>query len=486
MFVKSIIAGILFGFLAYIFFFYYNIKQTSVEDDLEQNIILSWKNKVKFPATRFRKLAVGINSNVDYIVPGLDLLKKLGLTPGDMKDHKILLSLNELQETFFHFFAKGSAAERVYDNPDVFGQIRQTAESLDTIEQYIGGNAALIAAQTAALFPNVKILFVGPVGPQLRSLMPDAIEIPESSRIASDEVHLIMEYQVGDSWGGVVTTVANRFISSYDESNSQLTMLDTFFEGVNTFQPDLIVISGLHLLDGQAAEFSGAKVRTLVAHLQAVPHLDPIHLEFASMTNQAFVKQLVHEVLPNIDSLGLNEQELFVSSAACGGPHSSDLGAEGQPVIHKVTDIILWLLKTFGQSETHPQSRLTRIHFHSLTYHIIGTKGLVWNNIQSAVAAGASRASHQACDVEELNSDIVDIKIPLRYKLFTGDEERDFNSSEPVTYFTREGYHFAFSPVLVCKKPLKTVGLGDAISATGLMYSEFMVKNTHLYGDDFF
>ena len=182
--------------------------------------------------------------------------------------------------------------------------------------------------------------------------------------------------------------------------------------------------------------------------------------------------------MPNINSLGLNEQELFLSTAACDGPHSIEYGNEGQPEIHKVTDILLWLLKTFGHSENNPQSRLTRIHFHSLTYHIIGTVGTLWGNLKSAVAAGASRASHQACDVDELNSDIIDIKIPLQFKLFTGDQVRNFNSSDPVTDFTKEGFNFAFSPVLVCKKPLKTVGLGDAISATGLMYSEFIVKNS--------
>jgi hypothetical protein len=31
-------------------------------------------------------------------------------------------------------------------------------------------------------------------------------------------------------------------------------------------------------------------------------------------------------------------------------------------------------------------------------------------------------------------------------------------------------------PVLVCKKPVRTVGLGDTISATGLKYSAFKRK----------
>ena len=178
--------------------------------------------------------------------------------------------------------------------------------------------------------------------------------------------------------------------------------------------------------------------------------------------------------MTGVDSLGLNEQELSFSSQAVGGPHHDDyLTRSDQPEIHKMSDMVLWLLQTYGYSKNNPKSRLTRVHFHSLTYHIIGVVPDAWTNSESAIAAGTRLAGRQACDVGDLSPEEVDLRIPDSFKLFSGDIERQFNHTNPVLSWTRKGLHFVFSPVLVCHEPKRTVGLGDAISATGLMYSQF-------------
>lgn len=55
-----------------------------------------------------------------------------------------------------------------------------------------------------------------------------------------------MEYyfQVGEKWGDSVAPVATRFITSHDLANSQVRYLETFFDNVAAFNPDLIVLSG--------------------------------------------------------------------------------------------------------------------------------------------------------------------------------------------------------------------------------------------------
>lgn len=78
--------------------------------------------------------------------------------------------------------------------------------------------------------------------------MPKTVEIPTSCHISQDEVHLIMEYKVGEQWGGTVAPVANRFITSHDESNAKVVMLEPFFESIKSFQPDLIILSGQYVL----------------------------------------------------------------------------------------------------------------------------------------------------------------------------------------------------------------------------------------------
>ncbi|KAH3833867.1 hypothetical protein DPMN_107183 [Dreissena polymorpha] len=180
------------------------------------------------------------------------------------------------------------------------------------------------------------------------------------------------------------------------------------------------------------------------------------------------------QVASEVSSIGLNEQELTFASYVGGGPHASYYNErEGQPEIHKISDMVLWLLKTYGYSKKNPTSRLTRVHFHSLTYHIIGSLPDVWFNSESAVAAGTRIAGRQACDTKALSPEDIELRIPKTFKLFSGSHDIIFDENNPVFSWEKDGFHFVFSPVLVCINPSKTVGLGDAISATGLMYSSF-------------
>ena len=44
----------------------------------------------------------------------------------------------------------------------------------------------------------------------------------------------------------------------------------------------------------------------------------------------------------------------------------------------------------------------------------------------------------------------------------------------------RDDMLFIFTPVLVCRFPTKTVGVEDAIAATGLLYSQFYKFDTKI------
>lgn len=128
------------------------------------------------------------------------------------------------------------------------------------------------------------------------------------------------------------------------------------------------------------------------------------------------------------------------------------------------------MLSTFGRTVGNPSATLTRIHFHSLTYHVIATVRDTWQNSLSAVTAGARAASLQACDTSSFANDKFSLKIPKSLKLSESIALK-FDPHKPGISWEEEDLEFSFSPVLVCKEPTRTVGLGDAISATGLMYS---------------
>ena len=158
-----------------------------------------------------------------------------------------------------------------------------------------------------------------------------------------------------------------------------------------------------------------------------------------------------------------------------GGPHP-DLNQHGAPDLHKVIDILTWLLQTYGPSTAHPDQLLTRIHFHSLTFHVIGTMASRWGNQQAAVAASARVAGQQACDTQNMQPEYFKMPFPQTFKVPVGDSYvgHTFSATKPVLQFNLRDMQFYFSPVLVCLEPSKTVGLGDAISSTALLYSQFL------------
>ena len=73
------------------------------------------------------------------------------------------------------------------------------------------------------------------------------IYIPAKSKVKQDEVHMILEFAIGDQWGQNEALVANRFITSHDETNGKASMLETFFLSSKSYSPDLIIFSGMFL-----------------------------------------------------------------------------------------------------------------------------------------------------------------------------------------------------------------------------------------------
>ncbi|XP_043933587.1 ADP-dependent glucokinase [Protopterus annectens] len=179
------------------------------------------------------------------------------------------------------------------------------------------------------------------------------------------------------------------------------------------------------------------------------------------------------QVFPVVHSIGLNEQELLFISKSVSGPHLSLLSRDGVPDVGVVSDIIFWILKEFGKTDSKSRSNLTRIHFHTLAYHILATVGGFWENQVSSVAAGARVAGTKACGTDSIDSKRVFLKAPLEFSTSKTAESTciSLNLSRPVAEWHRDDIYFYFTPVLICRDPLRTVGLGDAISAEGLLYS---------------
>ncbi|OBS80764.1 hypothetical protein A6R68_21036 [Neotoma lepida] len=418
----------------------------------EGRLAAAWDALIVQPARRWRRVAVGVNACVDVVISGVKLLQALGLSPGSGRDHAVLHSRSDLEEAFVYFMGKGAAAERFFSDKETFHDI----------------------AQTASEFPGAQVLLCGPIGPKLHELLDDNVFVPPESLQELDEFHLILEYLAGEEWGPFKAPHANRFIFSHDLSNGAMNMLEVFVSSLEEFQPDLVVLSGLHMMEGQSKELQRKRLLEVVTSISDIPTGIPIHLELASMTNRELMSSIVHQqVFPAVTSLGLNEQELLFLSQSASGPHASLSSWDGVPDVGMVSDILFWIFKEHGRSKSR-SSDLTRIHFHTLVYHILATVDGHWANQLAAVAAGARVAGTQACATETIDASRVSLRAPQEF--MTSHSESGsrivLNPNKPVVEWHREGITFYFTPVLVCKDPIRTVGLGDAISAEGLFYSE--------------
>jgi hypothetical protein len=78
-----------------------------------------------------------LNAATDLIIPAAQLLEKLD-SQHDMTvegaNNEALATTQDLFQTFAHFFQRGSAAERVFEDPHLFGEIAKAAASLQSAQ----------------------------------------------------------------------------------------------------------------------------------------------------------------------------------------------------------------------------------------------------------------------------------------------------------------------------------------------------------------
>ena len=324
----------------------------------------------------------------------------------------------------------------------------------------------------------MQVMLAGPIGVMLRKLLQPQIQTPTFTPDSQDEVHLIMEYPKGQRWGDITSTCANRVIISHDVSNAKMITLEEFRENIDSFQPDLVVLSGAHLMQGEKVGFKKSRLGDIASLLDDIPAVTPVHSELATIGDLDYLSDLAEATFPRIDSLGLNEQELVSLAKAAGADFDFD-NMPSKPGIPLVADLLHWLTHTYT-ALGRQGSRLTRIHFHTLSFHIIATldRPARWRNTPSAVLAGSKIAALQACDLEHFDPSKFELQVSLDFPISSLDSALSqhviqITPDTPVASWERGGVVYMATPVLVCKAPLKTVGLGDAISSVGLLYSEF-------------
>ncbi|KAG5441840.1 ADP-dependent glucokinase [Clonorchis sinensis] len=390
------------------------------------------------------KVLVGFGACVDLKVRAIPLLNQMGWSPpmvplNELRAYNHSTELSSARDVILSFasaFTAGAAVERLLHNGNLFKTLVKTAASLvpphlqnkfqstmasdvdqrlsmfsaDSATAYwaLGGNAPVMAVRLAregaevSLAARLSPMELEQLPRGITPLMaPAAFGLPE---IPEDDIHLIMEYDAGEQWGPFVAPRANRYIVLHDQENPRLSglwpgLLDTWQSKVakqpsgsafsdassqhsKSVFPDLVVVSGLQVMDNWAAgntqDVRQSRLVELQNFLSQLPSETLVHFEMASFVNQTFASDMVRKLMPYVDSIGLNEQELPNLTSLLSSGSTTSISSAYPRVAHMLDEMrTVWATMTDPNLPRVPSAsgpgwrRLSRIHLHTIAYQII-------------------------------------------------------------------------------------------------------------------
>ncbi|KAK9542598.1 hypothetical protein VZT92_000445 [Zoarces viviparus] len=453
-------------------------------DDRLDNVLSSLlraEGKVGVNNVAKPKVAVGFGGCVDLIVDGVTLLNKIGLPPTDQPLHHDYIE-NELQlaQSFAYFFAPGAAAERFLLNDTLFSELVEASRDLPGNRWAVGGNAPVMASRMAT--EGCDILLGGSFSPDFTDVLSQHITVA-GNIVDEPDIHLILEYPSGASWGHYTSRRANRYIVHSDDHNPYLDSMAEFAEKLKDFEPDLLVVGGLQMMDNfpfQAGERDALFSRLSDLLSSSSPTIG-VHFEMASFVEESIMEDLLHYVIPHADSLGMNEQELPNLLSLLKGSNITVL-SDPNPRVATVLDQMREVYRIVNQRSKDGSAErdtngvnakpLTRLHVHTLAFQaMIVTRGSQWKNTMSAVAKASLTANRHVCGSKDIDPSkarlIMDDSFSISRR--EGSQRIPLQESRPVSCWDEGDYEICVAPVLVCTEVYQTAGGGDNVSAAGLV-----------------
>lgn len=361
---------------------------------------------------------------------------------------------------------------RYVSNDKLFQGWVTAAKKLNTSGTALGGNAPVMAQRFAR--EGWQVLLGASLKEPIAQKLHHSIRVAANASVTSrDDIHLILEYDLGSSWGQFTSPRANRFIVHSDYSNMMLESLDPFVDALKSFSPSLVVVSGLQMLDNFPLDVSlrTRKLAQLQQVLVSLPRSTKIHFEMASFTEEGFLEDLMNYVIPYADSMGMNEQELanLASLIECG---NVTVITDSNPRVAAALDKMRTLFKHLSRKKRPEERVLTRIHVHTLAYQaILVGKHSDWRNMHGAAAKASLTANRHVCASNHIDTTrarlIMDDSFSVSKK--PGSHRMPLIESAPISCWSEDVARICVAPNLVCTTVHQTAGGGDNISAAGLV-----------------
>ncbi|KAG1649384.1 ADP-dependent glucokinase [Nymphon striatum] len=419
---------------------------------------------------RNKKIAVGFGACLDLIGDSSYVFDRE--PPKSSQHHHSISNEEQFREVFSYFFRHGAAGERYMTNATLFSELVAIAAQLKHAKWVLGGNAPVMATRFA--MEGAETLLGAQVSDKIKQLIPKHVQF-SGTKSSKDDIHLIMEYESGATWGPYKAPRANRFIVHSDTNNPIMASVEAFRDELVKFKPDLVVISGLQMMDNYPFK-TGERLNRLEKMRDMLIGLKrqvKIHFEMASFSDASLFQELTEHIIPYVDSLGMNEQELpNLHSNLIHGNLS--LISPSHPRIASVLDQmrdVFRILET--QQETNGKRKLSRLHVHTLAYQaIMVTKESSWKNTMSATAKASLTANRHVCGSKKVDTSKAKLIMDDSFATSANEDEAiriPYDETQPVSCWTEDTTEVCIAPVLVCTEVRQTAGCGDNISSAGLI-----------------
>lgn len=210
----------------------------------------------------------------------------------------------------------------------------------------------------------------------------------------------------------------------------------------------------------------------------------------ASFVDEGLMADLLELVVPEADSLGMNEQELPNLLSLLRGSNVTVL-SDPNPRVATVLDQMRDLYRILNQRyrdanqashdandanatrNSSPKGRqLTRLHVHTLAFQaMIVTRDSQWKNTMSATAKASLTANRHVCGSPNIDPSKARLIMDESFSVSrqAGSQRIPLEETRPVSCWDEDDYQICVAPVLVCTEVYQTAGGGDNISAAGLV-----------------
>jgi len=393
----------------------------------------------------------GFNANLDLVIPvTTDLIRTLERrVPGrGILRNRLLSSMRY-----------STADEWFVTDPRLYHDIAEFFSAAGTLT--IGGQAGIAAVHLRRLgIPSVVCAVPG-AGPHTCDLLQDAGVIPLTFGSGAgdrfDTTHLIFEYPpnlvpVAEQ----VVPRSNRFIVSpvHDPSTVFIpgNAMDNFLDRIKSCRRAFL--SGYQYLRKEQEFITAARQ---IQQIRSASPLMRTHVECVSIADRSVLAMMLCHIIPNTDSIGLNEYELGLLMHALRG---TDPVSAGSPPLSPVACVreAIALADATG---------VRRIHLHTFGYYILilGPGTAQPETSRHALLLAAQKTANAAGgDRQILSPDGL-----LAY----GAVREAIGPDQTTGIFAAGDRVVILVPTYISQNINKTTGLGDMLSSTAFVADQF-------------